>query len=108
MCMTLTRDLDAYTLVETNKTNETNKSLLAFRTMYWADWNREAPKIEVASMDGGRRRVLVQRKMGLPNGLTLDRRNDELCWTDAMYHSISCVNLGSGRSEVVYSAARLV
>jgi hypothetical protein len=76
--------------------------------MYWADWNRVAPKIEVANMDGGSRRAFVQQRMGLPNGLTLDRRNEQLCWTDAMYGTISCAGLNDGRSQVVYSAARLV
>jgi sugar lactone lactonase YvrE len=84
------------------------KNLFVSRTMYWADWNRAAPKIEVANMDGGSRRVFIQQRMGLPNGLTLDRRNNELCWTDAMYGSISCANLDEGRSQDVYSAARFV
>ena len=75
-------------------------------TMYWADWNRVAPKIEVSSMDGGSRRVFIQQSMGLPNGLALDRRNDQLCWTDAMYRSISCANLQDGISKVEYPAAK--
>lgn len=74
--------------------------------MYWADWNRAAPKIEVANMDGGSRRVFIQEKMGLPNGLTLDRRNDELCWTDAMYSSIFCASLKERKLRSEYTVAK--
>lgn len=34
-------------------------------------------------MDGSNRRVLVREDLGLPNGLTYDRRSSLLCWADA-------------------------
>lgn len=34
-------------------------------------------------MDGSNRRVLVKDELGLPNGLTYDRRSSLLCWADA-------------------------
>lgn len=34
-------------------------------------------------MDGSHRRVLVKDDLGLPNGLTYDRRSSQLCWADA-------------------------
>lgn len=51
--------------------------------IYWADWNRDAPKIEMAYMDGTNRRVLAKGDLGLPNGLTYDPKTSLLCWADA-------------------------
>lgn len=51
--------------------------------IYWADWNRDAPKIEMAYMDGTNRRVLAKDDLGLPNGLTYDPQTSLLCWADA-------------------------
>lgn len=51
--------------------------------LYWADWNRDAPKIETSYMDGSNRRVLVKDDLGLPNGLTYDSQSSLLCWADA-------------------------
>ena len=61
--------------------------------MYWSDWVRYQPKIEVANMDGSNRRVLVKSSLGLPNGLTLVQSTNELCFTDAGTWSIRCVSL---------------
>lgn len=51
--------------------------------MYWTDWNREAPKIETSSLEGENRRILVNKDIGLPNGLTFDPFSKLLCWADA-------------------------
>lgn len=53
------------------------------RNLYWADWNRDAPKIETSYMDGSNRRVLIKDDLGLPNGLTYDSQSSLLCWADA-------------------------
>lgn len=53
------------------------------RRIYWADWDRDGPKIEMSNMDGTERSVLVEEDLGLPNGLTLDADNQQLCWADA-------------------------
>lgn len=58
------------------------------RNLYWTDWNRDAPKIETSYMDGSNRRVLVKDDLGLPNGLTYDRRSSLLCWADAGRRSV--------------------
>lgn len=54
-----------------------------YRRLYWADWNRDGPKIEMSNMDGTDRTVLVKDDLGLPNGLTFDPDNQQLCWADA-------------------------
>ena len=51
--------------------------------MFWTDWNREAPKIESANMDGSNRLAIISENLGLPNGLTIDFQGRQLCWADA-------------------------
>ena len=75
------------------------------RKMYWADWSRNRPKIEVANMDGSDWRVLVKSPLSLPNGLTLVHSTNELCYSDAGVWSISCVNLGDLSMRKAYSPA---
>lgn len=53
------------------------------RRLFWADWDRDGPKIEMANMDGTDRSVLVKDDLGLPNALTFDSDNQQLCWADA-------------------------
>lgn len=56
---------------------------LCLRQLYWADWDRDGPKIEMSNMDGTDRTVLVKDDLGLPNGLTFDLHSQQLCWADA-------------------------
>lgn len=56
---------------------------MLYRRLYWADWNRDGPKIEMSNMDGTDRTVLVKDDLGLPNGLTYDPESQQLCWADA-------------------------
>lgn len=56
---------------------------VGLRRLYWADWNRDGPKIEMSNMDGTERIVLVKDNLALPNGLTFDYENQQLCWADA-------------------------
>lgn len=51
--------------------------------MYWTDWNRNAPKIEVANMDGTGRKDLVTDNLALPNMVVIDFDRNNLCWTDS-------------------------
>ena len=54
-----------------------------FRKLYWSDWNRIEPKIEESSLNGKDRRVLVSQGLGLPNALTIDFTENNICWSDA-------------------------
>ncbi|XP_032362000.1 nidogen-2 isoform X26 [Etheostoma spectabile] len=70
-------------------------------TLYWTDWNREAPKIESSSVDGQNRRVVVSEGIGLPNALTYDSSSRQVCWADAGTKRLECVSPdGSGRRVV--------
>lgn len=61
----------------------------SYRKIFWADWNRAAPKIEWANMDGSGRDVFVSGpRVKLPNSLAVDFSTDELCWADAGTFSI--------------------
>lgn len=51
--------------------------------LYWTDWNREGPKIEMSTLNGRDRKILVNQHLALPNALTFDRVNKQLCWADA-------------------------
>ncbi|XP_041834846.1 nidogen-2 isoform X3 [Melanotaenia boesemani] len=70
-------------------------------TLYWTDWNREAPKIETSSVDGKNRRVVVSDGIGLPNALTYDSSSGQVCWADAGTKRLECVfPNGSGRRVI--------
>ncbi|XP_041821737.1 nidogen-2 [Chelmon rostratus] len=70
-------------------------------TLYWTDWNREAPKIESSSVDGQNRRVVVSDGIGLPNALTYDSSVGQVCWADAGTKRLECVSPdGSGRRVI--------
>ena len=48
----------------------------------WTDWDSKRPKIEYANLDGGDRQILVDNFIGMPNSLSLDYENYQVCWTD--------------------------
>ncbi|XP_046664076.1 nidogen isoform X2 [Homalodisca vitripennis] len=73
------------------------------RKIYWSDWNRAAPKLESADLDGAARQLLVSRDVQLPNSLAIDWATDELCWTDAGTKKIECLGLESGIRRTVVS-----
>lgn len=56
--------------------------------LFWSDWNRDAPKIESAGMDGSDRKILVDTNIELPNSLVVDYETSTLCWADAGTHKI--------------------
>ncbi|KAM7375350.1 hypothetical protein PAMA_014447 [Pampus argenteus] len=71
-------------------------------TLYWTDWNREAPKIESSSVDGQNRRVVVSDGIGLPNALTYDSSSGQLCWADAGTKRLECIFPDSSGRKVIH------
>ncbi|XP_061112945.1 nidogen-2 [Conger conger] len=70
-------------------------------TLYWTDWNREAPKIETSTVEGHDRRVLVRDGIGLPNALTFDPSSRQVCWADAGTKRLECIGPdGTGRRVI--------
>lgn len=73
---------------------------MQFRSMFWADWG-EHPKIERASMDGSLRKVIVDKDISWPNGITVDLFQQHLYWADAQLHYIGRVDFeGGGRITI--------
>ncbi|KAM6893502.1 nidogen-2 [Xenentodon cancila] len=72
-------------------------------TLYWTDWNREAPKIESSSVDGLNRRVVVSDGIGLPNALTYDSSSGQICWADAGTKRLECVSPNGSDRRVIHS-----
>ncbi len=60
--------------------------------MFWSDWGSRQPKIEAASMDGSNRRILVDRNIVWPNGITLDKATKRLFWLEAKTNRIRYSN----------------
>lgn len=73
----------------------------SYGRIFWADWNRDGPKIEVSNMDGTDRTVLVKDDLGLPNGLSFDHETQLLCWADAGTRRVECVDPHSRRRSIV-------
>lgn len=66
--------------------------LFIIRKLFWADWNRNDPKIEWSNLDGSQRQIFIQGpKVKLPNSIAIDWFTDELCWADADLKSIGKV-----------------
>ncbi|CAG5058827.1 unnamed protein product [Parnassius apollo] len=72
--------------------------------IFWSDWNRAAPKIEWANMDGSQRGVFLdQTDVKLPNSLAIDWARDRLCYADAGIYSIKCVSIDTLEKETIAS-----
>lgn len=70
--------------------------------MFWSDWG-ENPKLERAGMNGDQttRRIIVDKEILWPNGLTVDYESKKLFWADGKCYSISAVDFdGSNRVKV--------
>ena len=77
------------------------------RSMYWCDWGVDH-KIEVANMDGDGRRILVNRGLYWPNGLTLDHANNWLYWVDAWYSTLEYYDLESHTITTLISSSSVL
>jgi len=74
--------------------------------VFWSDWDRDHPKIEMANADGTDRQTLVGYDLGQPNSLVVDYSSYELCWADAgsreLTPRIECIGVnGAGRRILV-------
>jgi len=99
----------SYRLIEENV--ESPRGIALHPTLgkiYWTDWDRYGPRVEMANMDGTGRQVLVSVGIGEPNSIAVDYFNYEVCWADAgrremnIKPKIDCIGAnGSGRRTVV-------
>ncbi|XP_075210649.1 uncharacterized protein LOC142318001 [Lycorma delicatula] len=70
--------------------------------MFWADAGI-SPKIEIAWMDGSKRKPLVTEQIRLPSGLTIDyARDHSLYWVDTKLNNIEVIRQdGSNRATIL-------
>ena len=55
--------------------------------MYWVD-SGSSPRIEVATMSGQFRRLLVTANLVKPAGLTIDFKEQKLYWSDSALEKV--------------------
>ena len=60
--------------------------------MYWTDWG-QVPKIERAGMDGSHRKVLIDKIIYWPNGITIDYEENKVYWVEANFHFVHKMNM---------------
>lgn len=64
--------------------------------MFWTDAGL-SPKIEFAWMDGSKRKVLVNEKLGFPSGITVDTyQKYRIYWADSKQNIIESVTMDGG------------
>lgn len=72
--------------------------------VFWSDWGKQA-KIEVAQMDGTKRKALVTERLIWPNGLAIDRPTERLYWNDGKLNTIESSDLnGNDRKVIIMDA----
>ena len=71
--------------------------------MFWSDWGKTA-KIEMSSMDGSNRKVLINSSIVWPNGLAIDiyrpTHSRILYYTDAKIDIIGSYDMHKGTHKV--------
>ena len=71
--------------------------------MFWSDGG-QIPKIENSWMDGSKRKIIVNEKLGNPTGLVIDfEGGHRLYWCDSKLNSIESINQdGTDRVTVIH------
>lgn len=75
--------------------------------VFWTDWDRDEPKIEMANLDGTDRQTLVDNGLGEPNSLAVDYESWEVCWADAgskatgLTPRIECIGVNRSNRRLV-------
>jgi len=76
--------------------------LFCQRLLYWTDIGKN-PKIEQVAMDGTSRRIIVNKNLGSPNGLTMDHSSNRLYWIDAKLDRIEEFDLNNRNRRTIVS-----
>lgn len=71
--------------------------------MFWSDAG-QSPKIEMSWMDGTKRKIVVNERLGYPSGLVIDYEGGHrLYWCDSKLNTIESSNVdGSNRVTVIH------
>lgn len=68
--------------------------------LYWTDWG-SVPQIGRAVMDGTQQVAFVNTSLMWPNGLTVDRVQQRLYWSDAKLRHIEAIDLDGNNRRVL-------
>lgn len=81
---------------------------MMFRFIYWTDWGSNAA-IEKISMDGdiNTRKILVDKNVYWPNGMTLDLIQRKLYWIDAKLKRVEAINFDGSNRMVIKQTGML-
>lgn len=76
--------------------------------MFWSDAG-EDPKVEVAYLDGSRRKSLVTEGVRHPAGLTIDYASDHhpIYWVDTKMNLIETVRQDGTNREIILKGGKL-
>lgn len=73
--------------------------------LYFTDWGKN-PRIERAWMDGQNRKVLIDRDLGWPNGLVIDKPTRRMIWADARMEIIGSSDLDGSNRKVLLKGVK--
>ena len=76
------------------------------RKIFWCDVGL-VPKIEVANLMGGDRKVLVRSRLYSPTGLAVDPLTDRLYWCDTKENEVETIFTNGTDRRVVLTSAQL-
>ncbi|VDN01460.1 unnamed protein product [Thelazia callipaeda] len=83
--------------------------------IFFADWIDSSTitttitkaKIERSKMDGSERKVLINRAIHWPNGLSIDYANDWLYWCDAFHDKIERIRFNGADRQIILKGESL-
>eukprot|EP00111_Clytia_hemisphaerica_P010998 TCONS_00032248-protein len=68
--------------------------------MYWTDWGAK-PCIKHATMDGLNPKIIIGTGLGWPNGLAVDKDENQLFWADALFDRIESSDLDGNNRKII-------
>ena len=71
--------------------------------MFWTDWGTQ-PKIEKATLSGNQRVSIVTSDLYWPNGIELDRGNQQIFWVDAGVDRVESVDYHGNNRKLLFQA----
>ncbi|RWS21787.1 Very low-density lipoprotein receptor-like protein, partial [Leptotrombidium deliense] len=73
----------------------------------WTNWEPQ-PKIEIAAQDGTNRKIIVEKRLKSPYGITVDTKEKRIYWVDGGLSTIyACDFDGKHRAIIFYSPDHL-
>ena len=77
-----------------------------FRKIYWTDWGSNISRIESSDLDGENRKVIHDKNLKYPNGITIDYQKRRLYWVNSNGPGIEMCELSTGKVSQLYKEPR--